>query len=154
MAAPSAGCTDACMHACACSVASDSLQPRGLQPTRLLCPWDSPGKSTGVGCHFLFQRTSPTQGQNPGLLHWQADSSPLSHLGVPQVQEPASKLVLPDFRAGALSAEPGAALRPESSPLLCRHPPLDILELLGKWAQLSPANCKSSGPSSLLPLLL
>ena len=37
------------------SVVSDSSRPRGLQPTRLLCPWDFPGKSTGVGCHFLFQ---------------------------------------------------------------------------------------------------
>ena len=36
-------------------VVSDSLWPRGLQPARLLCPWDSPGKSTGVGCHFLVQ---------------------------------------------------------------------------------------------------
>ena len=34
---------------------SDSWQPNGLQPTRLLCPWDFPGKSTGVGCHFLLQ---------------------------------------------------------------------------------------------------
>ena len=34
---------------------SDSLLPHGLQPTRLLCPWDSPGKNTGVGCHFLLQ---------------------------------------------------------------------------------------------------
>ena len=33
------------------SVVSDSLRPHGLQPTRLLCPWDFPGKSTGVGCH-------------------------------------------------------------------------------------------------------
>ena len=33
---------------------SDSLQPHGLQPTRLLCPWDFPGKSTGVGCHSLL----------------------------------------------------------------------------------------------------
>ena len=32
-----------------------SLQPHGLQPTRLLCPWDSLGKSTGVGCHFLLR---------------------------------------------------------------------------------------------------
>ena len=38
-----------------CSVVSDSLQPHGLQPTRLLCPWNFPGKNTGVGCHFLFQ---------------------------------------------------------------------------------------------------
>ena len=34
---------------------SDSLQPHGLQPTRLLHPWDFPGKSTGVGCHRLLQ---------------------------------------------------------------------------------------------------
>ena len=33
---------------------SDSLQSHGLQPTRLLCPWDFPGKSTGVGCHCLL----------------------------------------------------------------------------------------------------
>ena len=37
------------------SVVSDSVQPHGLQPTRLLRPWDSPGKNTGVGCHFLLQ---------------------------------------------------------------------------------------------------
>ena len=37
------------------SVVSDSVRPHGLQPTRLLCPWDSPGKNTGVGGHFLLQ---------------------------------------------------------------------------------------------------
>ena len=36
---------------------------------RLLCPWASPGKNTGVGCHFLLQGIFPTQGLNPGLLH-------------------------------------------------------------------------------------
>ena len=36
------------------SVVSNSLRPHGLQPTRLLCPWDSPGKSTGVGCNILY----------------------------------------------------------------------------------------------------
>ena len=36
------------------SVLSDSSGPHGLQPTRLLCPWDFPGKSTGVGCHCLL----------------------------------------------------------------------------------------------------
>ena len=57
------------------------LQPYGLSPTRLLCPWDSPGKNTGVGCHALLQGTFPTQGLDPsllGLLHWQADSLPLA----------------------------------------------------------------------------
>ena len=37
------------------SVVSDSLQPHGLWLTRLLCPWDFPGKNTGAGCHFLLQ---------------------------------------------------------------------------------------------------
>ena len=34
---------------------SDSVQPHRRQPTRPRCPWDSPGKNTGVGCHFLLQ---------------------------------------------------------------------------------------------------
>ena len=42
--------------------AGDSLQPHGLQPTRLLCPWDAPGKSTGVGCCALPQGIFLTQG--------------------------------------------------------------------------------------------
>ena len=41
---------------CVCSVVSDSLQPRGLRPARLLCPWNFPGKNTGVGGHFLLQQ--------------------------------------------------------------------------------------------------
>ena len=62
---------------------SDSLQPHGLYPGRLLCPWNSPGKNTGIVCHFLVQRIFWTQGLNPHLLHWQADSLPLSHQGIP-----------------------------------------------------------------------
>ena len=41
----------------------------------------SPGKNTGVGCHFLLQGIFPTQGSNPGRLRWQADSLPLNPLG-------------------------------------------------------------------------
>ena len=37
------------------SVVSDSVRPHRWQPTTLPCPWDSPGKNTGVGCHFLLQ---------------------------------------------------------------------------------------------------
>ena len=54
----------ACCHCCCCcccqvtSVMSNSVRPHGLQPTRLLHPWDSPGKNTGVGCHFLLQCTA------------------------------------------------------------------------------------------------
>ena len=50
------------------SVVSDSLRCHGLQPARLLCPWDSPGRNTGVGCHALLQGIFPTQGSNWGLL--------------------------------------------------------------------------------------
>ena len=39
----------------ATSVVSNSVRPHRRQPTRLPCPWDSPGKNTGVGCHFLLQ---------------------------------------------------------------------------------------------------
>ena len=41
----------------------------GLQPAGLLCPWNSPGKNTGVGCRALLQGIFSTQGSNPGLLH-------------------------------------------------------------------------------------
>ena len=44
------------------SVVSDSLGPHGLLPTRLLCPWNSPVKNTGVGCHALLQEILPNQG--------------------------------------------------------------------------------------------
>ena len=43
------------------SVMSDSSRPHGLQPTRLLCPWDFPGKSAGVGCHCLLWRIASSQ---------------------------------------------------------------------------------------------
>ena len=73
-----------CVHMC--SVMSNYLRPHGLYPARLLCPWDFPGKNTGVGCRFLLQDISPTQGSNPRLLchlHWQADSFPLGPPGKP-----------------------------------------------------------------------
>ena len=73
-----------CLYSFACmlrySVVSDSLRPCGLQPARLLSPWDSPGKNTGVDCRALLQGIFLTQGSNPCLsclLHWQAGSLPL-----------------------------------------------------------------------------
>ena len=60
-----------CVH---CSVMSNTLWPRGLQvpvqPTRLLCPWNSPGTNTGVGCHFHLQ----------GNLPWPRDLSQVVHI--------------------------------------------------------------------------
>ena len=49
-------------------VVSDSLRPHRLLPTRLLSPWDSPGRNTGVDCPALLQEIFPTQGSNQGLL--------------------------------------------------------------------------------------
>ena len=73
-------CARAHAHSLSCV---QLLLPHGLQPIRLLCPWNFPGKNTGVGCHFLLQGIFLTQGSNPHLLHllcllhWQADSLPL-----------------------------------------------------------------------------
>ena len=69
---------------CCCvslSVVSDSLGPHG--PNRFLCPWDSPGKNTGVACHFLLQGIFLTQGLNLGLLHCRQILYHLSHQGSP-----------------------------------------------------------------------
>ena len=52
-----------CSHSVT-SVVFNSLRPHGLSSTRLLRPWDFPGKDTGVGCHFLLHRIFPTQGSN------------------------------------------------------------------------------------------
>ena len=58
----------ACVFVCA-DAQSCLLQPHGLQPVRLLYPWDFPGKNTWVGCHFLLQGIFPTQESNLCLLH-------------------------------------------------------------------------------------
>ena len=58
-----------CVYMLSHSMVSASLWSYGLWPARLLCPWDSPGKNTGVGCHFLLQGIFLTQGLNPCLLH-------------------------------------------------------------------------------------
>ena len=72
-----------CVCTCVHLVMSNSLQPHGPKPSRFFCPWNFPGKNTGVGCHFLLPGIFPTQGLKPCLLcllHWQADSLPLCHL--------------------------------------------------------------------------
>ena len=66
------------------SVLFDSMQPHELQPARLLCPWNSPGKSTGVGSHSLLQGIFPIQGSNPGLLHCRQILYHLNHQGSPK----------------------------------------------------------------------
>ena len=72
-----------CVCVISCSVMSDSFAAPWTIAHQAPLSWNSPGKSTGVGCHFLLQGIFPTQGLNPCFLHWQADSWPQSHLGSP-----------------------------------------------------------------------
>ena len=79
-----------CVHVKSLQAVSDSLRPHGLEPTRLLYPWESPGKDTGVGCHFLLQGIFPTQGSNPCLLcllQWQVGSLLQASHGKPPFYE-------------------------------------------------------------------
>ena len=101
-------CVCVCARVCACvcararvceSQSCSTLRPHRLQPARFLCPWNSPGKNTRVGCHSLLQGIFPTQGSNPGLprcrrilyhlshqgsLQWCVTSSKTAQLGVIQ----------------------------------------------------------------------
>ena len=65
------------------SIVPDSWRPHGRQSTRLLCPWSSPGKNFGVGCHAFLQGIFLIRGLNPGLLHCRQILRCLSHQGSP-----------------------------------------------------------------------
>ena len=77
-----------CAHAQlleSCPTLCDPVDWTIAAPLSLLCPWDSPGKNTGVGCHALLQGSSQ-QGSNLcllRLLHWQAGSLPPAPPGMP-----------------------------------------------------------------------
>ena len=60
---------------------SDSLRPHGLGLAKIFCPWDSPGKHTGVGCHFLLQEIFLTHGSNLGFLYFRQTLYHLSQQG-------------------------------------------------------------------------
>ena len=55
-----------------------------MQPTSILCLWNSPGKNIGMGCHFLLQGIFLTQGLNPGFVHCRQITYHLSHRDVPR----------------------------------------------------------------------
>ena len=73
------------MCACSATLLCPTLcNPMDCSPPGSFCLWDFPGKNTGVACSFLLQGVFLTQGSNLSvlhLLHWQADSLPLSHRG-------------------------------------------------------------------------
>ena len=75
-----------CINVHACSITQ--LSPTLFDHIACSLPGSSvhgifPSKNTGVGCYFFLQGIFPTQGSNPHLLPWQADSLPLSHLWSP-----------------------------------------------------------------------
>ena len=86
---------------CSHQVVSNSLRPYGPEPARLLCPWDFPGKNTAVGRYFFLQGIFPTQRSNLCLLHWQADSLPLSYQGSPDILFPPKIMLNCSWAVGA-----------------------------------------------------
>ena len=71
------------------------FQPNCSPPgSSVLCPWDSPNRNTGVGCHFLLQGIFLTQGSNPGLLIFCIAGSLLNCRGNSLLTEPPGKLAL------------------------------------------------------------
>ena len=88
-----------CVCVCVCSVGQlcpTSCNPVDCNPPRSSIYGIFKGKNTWVGCHFLLQGIFPTQGSNPNLLHWQADSLSLSQPGKPASN---SDLLVKDFFA-------------------------------------------------------
>ena len=81
-------CVHACMHAKSLQSCLTLCDPVGSKSSKLLCPWDSPGKNTEVGHHALFQEVFLIQGSNLSLLsflHWQVGSLPLAPPGKPKI---------------------------------------------------------------------
>ena len=101
------------IHSCECS---DFLQPHGLQPTSLLCPWDSPDKNTEVGSHFLLQGIFPTQGSNQVscvsctgrqiLHHWATREAHVTHDRVCMSMLRSQFIPPSNFTSTALSTYP------------------------------------------------
>ena len=93
-----------CSCCCCCcqvtSVVSNSVQPHRWQPTRLPLPWDSPGKNTGVGCHFLLQcikaksESEVAQCVRPSATPWTAAFQAPPSMGLSR-QEYWSRVPLP-----------------------------------------------------------
>ena len=139
-----------CVCVCvSCSVLSDSLQPCGLHPSILFCPWNFPGENTGVGCHFVLQGIFPTQGSNPGL---RCCSQILFYFGTVYC---AQRGRAQSFLAAAFLMAAGTLLSPSlhCSTGACPHPFLDQLEgplVLGDREQL-PGPPLIRGEAACLP---
>ena len=90
---------------------SKPLWPHGLWPTRLLWPWDSPGKDTGVGFHFLLEEIFPTPRSNLCHLHDRQTVYPQSHRGSPCVIQAMHVCMLSRFSCVQLFVIPWTVVR-------------------------------------------
>ena len=139
------------------SVVSNFLWPRALQPTRLLCPWDSPGQNTRVGSHSLLQGIFPSQGSSPGLPHCRQILYPLSHRGGTRTLE----CVACPFSRGSSWPRNWTGVKWQSTPALLPGKSHGGRSLIGyspwgrkSWTQLSdftPALQTASLPTELYP---
>ena len=102
------------------SIASDSLRPHGPWPIRLLCPWDSPGKNTGLGCHFLLQ----AQKRMP-----EETGRPRGYTADQRLMPPGQETLLwPETRAqGSQNLRQQHAWRVFSVPTPCNHKSSSLL---------------------------
>ena len=128
----------------------DPLWPHGLQPTRLLCSWDSPGKNTGVGCHFLLQGVFLTQGSNPDLRCCKQMLYHLSHQEVGAfLKTPGSPLLMGQARGGGGPAAQGLAPATAPSPgLETARLPFRPQGLQPSWKGEAGGGCWTGSPGS------
>ena len=99
-----------------CSVTSNSLQPQGLQPARLLCPWGFSRQEYWTGCHALLQGIFPTQGLNPSLP-MQADSSSSEPPGKPLEEKAVFGFPRKEYWSGLPFPSPGDLPNPGTGPM-------------------------------------
>ena len=121
--------------------------PMDCSLTRFLCPWDFPGKNTGVGCHFLLQEIFPTQGLNPGLPHCRQTLYCLSHQGRSEILQLFIVLpysLLPTLGLLSLPALIGECFDLFNSSLTSNN---SLLAFFGSCLQSSASSQPASGPS-------
>ena len=117
----------ACLWASSVTIVHDSVTPWTVARQAPLS-MDSPGRNTGVGCYFLLQGVFLTQESNLPLLHGQADSLPLSHLGSSFAWVANALLMFPDPSVPALSERWPVALTHRD-----RGPALWLPVGFGQW---------------------
>ena len=134
-----------CAHVCVLSLCHVRLwDPMDYSP-QAPRPWSFPGKNTGVSCHFLFQGDLPNPGLNQCLLHWQADSLPLCHLGSPNKHHTYPQQLLFWRGGGCATGSVACKILVPNRELSTRAPCSGKLESLTLGHQGSPHNSFDSG---------